>query len=280
MLLGTLLPSLSIEEAVMRKLLVASTRFFLLLAVGLPLALIMSSTAFSQAPPITVSSMSGWQQTPLRLERGKQFTISHISGTWTVDYRYFPYVGPEGYPKKIDQQIYQGCKTVPSLPYATLLGKIGDGPIFTVRRGGAFTADRSGQLYLRINDNEACHVDNDGSIKVLASKFPNRLTSDQKKTNALGEATFIDKAANRQVVVKLREQSGQPVANANVVFLANGSRARAFLLDPKYLPTWGEVEYSATAEPAAIPGVCSLFSRQSYSLGVFTTLLPTRHVLI
>ena len=75
---------------------------------------------------------------------------------------------------QVDRQIFQGCKTVSSLPYGTLLGKIGNGPIFFAGKGGTdagwFEAEATGPLYLRINDNEACHLDNEGEIAVTIAK--------------------------------------------------------------------------------------------------------------
>lgn len=116
----------------------------------------------------TVSSRSGWQQMPLYLQQGSTYFITYVSGAWTVDYRLYPSVGPEGYGPQIDNRVgyHDFCKTVRSLPYATLLGRIGNGPIFAVRRGGTFTANGSGFLSLRINDNDFCQVDNAGSIQV------------------------------------------------------------------------------------------------------------------
>jgi hypothetical protein len=118
----------------------------------------------------TVSSRAGWQQMPLSLQQGNTFFVTYVSGSWTVDYRLYPNVGPEGYTPQIDNRVgyYDFCKTVRTLPYATLLGRIGNGPIFAVRRGGAFTANASGSLSLRINDNESCQGDNSGSIQVEA----------------------------------------------------------------------------------------------------------------
>lgn len=117
----------------------------------------------------TVSSTAGWQQTALTVQQGSQFTISYVSGTWTVDARSLPYSGPQGYTWEVDQPIYQGCKYDSMLTYATLLGEIGNGSDFAVGRGGVFTANSSGILSLRINDMDTCLSDNAGSIKLMAS---------------------------------------------------------------------------------------------------------------
>jgi hypothetical protein len=114
----------------------------------------------------------------LTLRRGDRFAISYLSGTWTVDYRNFPYVGPEGYLPEIDEQIFQGCYFVKQhpasrtkVPYATLLGVIGEsGRIFSVKKGGSFRADASGPLWLSMNDSDRCLGDNDGAIVVAVRR--------------------------------------------------------------------------------------------------------------
>ncbi len=116
----------------------------------------------------TISSRAGWQQTPLTLKRGDSFSIAYLSGTWTVDKRSIPFVGPEGYSADVDNRIGYAdwCKVNGGTPYAALLGKIDDGSSFLVGRGGNFTADRDGSLYLTPNDQTYCQGDNEGSVIV------------------------------------------------------------------------------------------------------------------
>jgi len=134
------------------------------LAAALAVMLGIAATAHAQPYEVTVSSTAaGWTQTPLNLGQGAPFTVSYIRGEWTVDYRNYEPVGPQGHPPDIDSQIYQGCKLV-NAPYATLLGKVGNGSVFVVGAGGNFTADASGPLYLRIHDDDRCLGDNQGSV--------------------------------------------------------------------------------------------------------------------
>jgi len=116
----------------------------------------------------TISSRAGWQQMPWTLKQGDPFSVAYLSGTWTVDKRSLPFVGPEGYSADVDRRIGYAdwCKVNGGMPYAALLGKIDDGPSFLVGRGGNFTADRDGPLYLQINDGTHCQGDNEGSIVV------------------------------------------------------------------------------------------------------------------
>lgn len=115
---------------------------------------------------MSINAQQGWQQTSLTVVTGGRFVVTYTSGTWTVDRRSISYVGPDGYSASVDSQIYQGCKVVSSLPYARLLGKIGNGATFSVGQGGTFTASGSGTLFLRINDSDSCIGDNAGTIAV------------------------------------------------------------------------------------------------------------------
>jgi hypothetical protein len=114
-----------------------------------------------------IESTLGWQQTALVLQQGEQYTISYDSGTWTIDYRNFSYVGPEGYAPNIDGQIANGCKVDITRPYGYMLGRVGNGSIFPVGPGGTFIAETNGALYLRINDNDGCLADNDSAVEML-----------------------------------------------------------------------------------------------------------------
>ncbi|HEX3958963.1 MAG TPA: protein kinase [Trebonia sp.] len=115
---------------------------------------------------VTVSSTTGWQKTQVSLKPGTEFNVTYVSGSWSVDYRNFPYVGPGGYSEQEDAKIYQGCKTDTSETYGVLLGTIGTAPgaAFPIGQGGAFSAGNGGNLYLRINDNDTCLGDNRGSV--------------------------------------------------------------------------------------------------------------------
>ncbi len=134
-----------------------------------PVANVSPSAA---AATFSVSSRVGWQQTTINLTVGDTYSVAYESGTWTVDYRNFPYVGPGGYSNSVDQKIYQGCKYDPQVNYAVLLGVIGDSATaFAVNLGGIFTANSTGPLYLRINDDDACLGDNDGSVTMYINRF-------------------------------------------------------------------------------------------------------------
>ncbi|MER7870075.1 hypothetical protein ABTZ90_23945 [Streptomyces cellulosae] len=155
-----------------------TTRRALVIAVAmalttlLPLWPVSTAGATTSAPrqaleSPSVSSTEEWQQMPLSVDKGERFTVSYVSGSWTVDERNYPRVGPGGYEPAVDRKIYQPCKFAPSQPFGELLGRIGEnGRAFPVGAGGTLTARSSGTLFLRINDADRCLGDNDGSITV------------------------------------------------------------------------------------------------------------------
>ena len=128
---------------------------------------------------VTISSTTGWQPTNIYLTGGEKFTVKYVSGSWTVDYRNFPYVGPGGYSNQEDAKIYQDCKYDGNVNYGVLFGIVGLTPnaAFPIGEGGNFTAvapsqyvnggGNGGYLYLRIND--TCLTDNAGTVTMQIS---------------------------------------------------------------------------------------------------------------
>jgi hypothetical protein len=122
----------------MRRLLVVAG---LLVGLMLVAAVAPTSPDAKAANGIKVLAKSGWQQTSLYVGKGTKYKVRYDAGDWTVDYRNFDYVGPQGYPPSTDSQIYQGCKLNSNWPYARLLGKVGkNGPLFSV--GGKSFSNR------------------------------------------------------------------------------------------------------------------------------------------
>lgn len=128
---------------------------------------------------VTVSSTTGWQPTNIYLTNGERFSVKYVSGSWTVDYRNFPYVGPGGYSNQEDAKIYQDCKYDGNVNYGVLFGIVGQAAnaAFSIGEGGSFTAvapshyvvggGNGGYLYLKIND--TCLTDNAGSVTMQIS---------------------------------------------------------------------------------------------------------------
>jgi len=97
-------------------------------------------------------------------------SVTYRGGGWTVDYRNFPNVGPQGYDDVTDARIYQGCKVDPPSHYGVLLARIGTGDALPIGTAGSLKAQSAGPLALRINDNDSCLGDNSGNISVLITK--------------------------------------------------------------------------------------------------------------
>jgi hypothetical protein len=174
---------------------------------GLVIPLLASAILNAQAIPAeaavaaAIDSVHGWQYTNARVKKGLTYIVTTNdtgpdgqAGTWTVDYRNFPSVGPSGYDRSTDAKIYQGCKYEPSMPYGRLLGKIGaDGKVFSIGNGGEFTADASGPLNARINDKDHCLVDNRGYIEVW-TKGSDELTVEGSPTRIENAVAACSKA--------------------------------------------------------------------------------------
>ncbi|MEU0214492.1 cutinase family protein [Streptomyces sp. NPDC006265] len=130
----------------------------------------------------TISSTHGWQSTGLHLTEGQKATITYVSGNWTVDTDLAPdlgRIGPQGYNHDAESVILPGCKLVGSAPYGSLVGAVGSSPSSTGTpspvtfheqdgrlEDGVFEAHSSGELFLRINDQDRCLGDNDGEVSV------------------------------------------------------------------------------------------------------------------
>lgn len=118
--------------------------------------------------PIHVQATKGWQDTGIDIS-GK-FNISYLNeGTWSVDFRNHPFVGPNGYSPEQDQKVAQGYKYDTHKPYGYLLGKLvwnGQEKAFEVGEGGLWenTFSKPARLYLRINDADQALGDNSGSV--------------------------------------------------------------------------------------------------------------------
>jgi hypothetical protein len=134
--------------------------------------------SFIETGLTTVTSVQGWQQTSLQLKAGDKFTVEYSGGSWAIDYRNFPFVGPAGYSADIDKTIAAGYKFDSSVPYGFLLGKVGEGKIIHIGGDtGPREADADGFLYLRINDLDSSLVDNNGSISVIVKSEKPQMSS-------------------------------------------------------------------------------------------------------
>ncbi len=99
-----------------------------------------------------------WQSVGVRVQDGDRLYIQ-ASGTWL--YTPDEYHGPEGSSRYRAPNFYP----LPHVPGGALIGRIGeDGRPFYVGRGGDWPVNRSGKLYLRIDDDILS--DNDGWVAV------------------------------------------------------------------------------------------------------------------
>jgi hypothetical protein len=110
-----------------------------------------------------------WQSVGVQVNQGDLIRL-RAQGTWL--YTPGEYHGPEGHRRYPAPSYYP----VGGVAGGVLLGRIGEGGRpFIVGRGGTFYAERTGMLYLRINDDILS--DNEGYVTVevsVTSPTPNR----------------------------------------------------------------------------------------------------------
>jgi hypothetical protein len=127
-------------------------------------------TPRTESISVRVDSTGGWQDTGIIVAEHDTVSVTHQSGSWTVDYRNFPEVGPQGYDDATDARIYQGCKVDSAYHYGVLLARIGSGDSLPIGTAMSLKAQSTGPLALRINDNDDCLGDNSGSVSVIVTK--------------------------------------------------------------------------------------------------------------
>lgn len=112
---------------------------------------------------MTVAASAGWQAADVQLEAGQRVSIVQTSGLWTSGEGLGPYNANGG-----RSHICRGSdcvEPVPGFRKGGLVARVGqDGVPFAVGERQRFMAERSGLLYLRMNDIDLS--DNEGAITV------------------------------------------------------------------------------------------------------------------
>ena len=117
-----------------------------------------------------VSGTEGWQSTGVEVNQGEQIEIIYTDGTWAGRVGWGPSLpdiwadaGGTGY------QIYYDEFGITS-SFASLIGKIGDGPVIQVGRSYDSVSTQAGTLFLRMFDIDMS--DNAGSINIQIIVWP------------------------------------------------------------------------------------------------------------
>ncbi len=110
---------------------------------------------------IAIRADLAWQNTGIVVKAGERVAIS-ASGSWSngLDAAEF---GPGGNGRS------DPTSEVPSAPAGALVGQIGDWARFTVGDGTTMTAEKTGWLWLSMNDRLNGHDDNHGAVTVLVT---------------------------------------------------------------------------------------------------------------
>ncbi|MCP4535878.1 MAG: hypothetical protein GY832_01925 [Chloroflexi bacterium] len=113
---------------------------------------------------VEITADQGWQDTDVYLEPGQQVWIEYMSGQITdADTTVFDGDGSDYVCGRSEC-----CEPMPDAPRSSLVGRVGriESEVFLIGNGGAFEADATGLLLLRINDCDAGLYDNSGSFRV------------------------------------------------------------------------------------------------------------------
>lgn len=113
---------------------------------------------------MAVSGKQGWQSTGVEVNKGQRVQIIYKNGTWAGRAGLgptFPDIWADA--AGTGYQIYYPEFGITG-SFASLIGKVGDGPILQIGRSFDFVTERSGMLYLRMFDTDMS--DNAGSINV------------------------------------------------------------------------------------------------------------------
>lgn len=116
---------------------------------------------------IKVPSRSGAQAAPLTVAAGEILRFESRSGKWTVDERTIPLSGPEGHLESLALHMNWGDRReVGTLPFGRLLARVGRSPWIDAGSDKPVRILNSGELSLRINDNDGSLADNAGVLEV------------------------------------------------------------------------------------------------------------------
>ena len=114
-----------------------------------------------------VYANQGWQNPGVYIDKGRELTITVLSGRWTQGKGRAPFNSGEGGDYICANVIsYNNCvEPLPDAPQGELIGQIGNQK-FEIGSGSSVTALQTGMLQLRMNDDDNGLYDNDGSLLV------------------------------------------------------------------------------------------------------------------
>ena len=128
------------------------------------------------APPlplavVEIAANQGWQSTGIHVDAGTQLYLEVIAGKWTHERGSIapnPGIGVN-YICALALSMSECAEPLPSAAKGTLVGRVGDG-LFNVGHHALITVVQSGELRLRMNDEDEALSDNSGSITVQVTQ--------------------------------------------------------------------------------------------------------------
>lgn len=205
---------------------------------------------------VEVRSDRGWQDSGFYVSKGETVNISYISGKWTI------WAGGQEYTDARGHSIRQGV--IDNFRHGALIAKVADGKAIEILNGKNFTADRSGNVHLSIND--VITRDNDGEIKVRVQIGGSQSVSNKDGTDyiiqsgdtlsKLAERYYDDLSAYPAIIyhTNLKQKKDSSYAKLD----NSGSLEIGWKI---YIPNLAEVEeYMADYVPPEKPTDATIFT--------------------
>lgn len=122
---------------------------------------------------VRVYANQGWQDSHAYIGQGSQIRIDVVAGQWTETVGTKPYNSGTGtgYTCSSFMPARRCGEARPDAPQGALVGQVGNS-VFKISWGTHFAAQRSGHLFLRINDGDAGLCGNDRSLDVRITVLP------------------------------------------------------------------------------------------------------------
>jgi hypothetical protein len=187
----------------------------------------VGASAAASGPGVTIPGNQAWTDTGKYLNAGDQVSIA-ASGAVTMGGGWAP-LPPSG---KNPNCGTLGGFPAGELPCWSLIGRVGDGPIFEVGNGRKITAQNSGELLLGVNDNIL--GDNSGNWYATIVAPGADASAKNEQPSAKPSDAALDPLAKQEIAEQTKAQiAADQDAAANPSRTANDDQIPA-ALDPKH----------------------------------------------
>jgi hypothetical protein len=107
-----------------------------------------------------------WNDTGINVKAGERFYISVVGGQWFSNPYWASCLGAGN-----SRYLAASSYLLPGAPEGVLIGRIGNGPAFSIGNGARTPANAVGRLRVTVNDEPVGFGDNSGSLKLVIQKL-------------------------------------------------------------------------------------------------------------